>query len=353
MNGPQPAVKQIVLELTSACNLDCLYCYNVWKSPRCAYPAGQLPLGETFRVIDRLLAELPLEMVALSGGEPFLRADLPQIVAFLWSRHVDTVIITNGTLLTQQRIEQTPGARNYELPLLSYRREVHDRLTRVEAFDRVIKGSLSLRRLGEHFAAAFIATRWNCPDLEKTLELAVALGAEGLLYNRMNVAAHNYPYLEELLPTPEMIRENLEVLEDFAGRYPFPISCSIPLQPCLVDTGRYPHLHFGFCPLGGVDAYFTVDPLGNLRVCNHSSVILGNLLENSFRDLYQRPYVERFKTELPAGCLDCPAEVRGRCHGGCKAAAEECFGSFEVEEPFLACYLKQRTIPASPPQPSG
>jgi radical SAM protein with 4Fe4S-binding SPASM domain len=346
-------IRQVVLEVTSACNLDCIYCYNVWKSPRCDYPRGQLPLQDTIRMIDRLLDELSLGSIAISGGEPFLRPDLPQIIAYLWSRHVQTVIITNGTLLTRERVEQTAGAYNYELPLLSYRREVHDRLTRREAFDRVIDGALNLRRLGGRFAVAFIATRLNYQDLDKTLELAVALGAEGMLYNRMNVSARNYPYAQELLPSLEMLRENLDVLENFASRYPFPISCSIPVQPCLIDTSQYEHIQFGFCPLGGENSYFTVDPLGNLRVCNHSSVILGNMLEDSFWDLYQRPYVDEFKTQMPASCLDCPAEIRDRCHGGCKAAAEECFGSFAVEEPFLACNLQRQTMPSPVTSPSG
>jgi pyrroloquinoline quinone biosynthesis protein E len=310
-------------------------------------------LRDTIQVIDRLLDDLPLESVAISGGEPFLRPDLPHIVAYLWSRRIRTVMITNGTLLTRERIERTPGAHNYELPLLSYRREVHDRLTRGEAFDRVIKGALNLRRLGVRFVVAFIATRLNYGDLEKTLELAVALGAEGMLYNRMNVAAHNYPHLQQLLPSLGMIRENLDVLESFAARYSFPISCSIPIQPCLIDTSQYQHIGLGFCPLGGENSYFTVDPLGNLRVCNHSSVILGNVLEDSFWDLYHRPYVEEFKTLMPASCLDCPAEIRDRCHGGCKAAADECFGSFEAEEPFLACNVQRRTMPGPVASPSG
>jgi pyrroloquinoline quinone biosynthesis protein E len=310
-------------------------------------------LPDTIQVIDRLLGDLQLESIAISGGEPFLRPNLPQIIAHLWSCRIRTVIITNGTLLTRERIERTPGAHNYELPLLSYRREMHDRLTRGEAFDRVIKGAINLKRLGERFVVAFIATRLNYGDLERTLELAVALGAEGMMYNRMNVAAHNYPYLQDLLPAPAMIQENLEVLDSFAARYSFPITCSIPIQPCLIDTSQYKHVGFGFCPLGGEDSYFTVDPLGNLRVCNHSSVILGNVLEDSFWDLYRRPYVDEFKTLMPASCLDCPATVRDRCHGGCKAAAEECFGSFEAEEPFLACNLERRAMPCSVVPPSG
>lgn len=345
MSAEGPRVRQIVLEVTSACNLDCSYCYNVWKAPGGAYPRGQLPLADLLRLLEGLLDEVSPESVAISGGEPFLRADLPRIVAYLWSRHVRTVVITNGTLLTPERIAATPGVANYELPLLSYRRAVHDALTRRQAFDRVIDGALNLRRAGERFAMAFVATRLNYRDLSHTLELAVALGAESLMYNRMNVSAHNLLHGGELLPTPGMIRENLEVLESFAARHSFPIACSIPIQPCLLDTSPYAHLHFAFCPLGGESSYFTVDPLGNLRVCNHSSRILGNLLERSFAELCRDPYVEAFRTVMPAGCRACPAAIRDRCHGGCKAAAAECYGSFEAEEPFLACHPGWRTMP--------
>lgn len=344
MNDRGLTIRQVVLEVTPACNLDCVYCYNVWKKPGRDYPRGQLGLADLIRLIDRLQAELPLQSVAISGGEPFTRPDLPAIVAHLWARGIQTVVITNGTLLTRERIERTPGVNNYELPLLSYRREVHDRLTRRDAFDHVVEGALNLRRLGERFAVAFVATRLNWRDLDKTLELAVALGAEGMMYNRMNVTPFNNR--PELTPSVEMVEENLALLEEFAARYPFPISSSIPIPPCLIDTSRYPHVHFGFCPLAGENSYFTVDPLGNLRVCNHSSVILGNLLEEPFWDLYERRYVMRFRTEMPASCQACPSTVRDVCHGGCKASAAECFGSFEEEEPFLACHMQQRVTPA-------
>jgi len=345
MDGKPDKVKQLVLEVTSACNLDCVYCYNVWKSPRCNYPRGQLPLYDLLHLIDRLVVELDLETVAITGGEPLLRNDLPQIIRYLWSLNIHTIVITNGSLLTKERIEQLPGVQNYEIPLLSYRREVHDRLTRREAFDRVIQGTLNLRRAKEEFTVAFVATRLNCADLEKTVELAVSLGAIGMLYNRMNVSAYNYQYSQDLLPSLAMIQENLEFLDDFAGRYHFPISSSIPIPPCLMDTTRYKNLHCGFCPLGGEDSYFTVDPLGNLRVCNHSSVILGNLLENSFWDLYQHPYIDQFRTEIPDSCQDCSAAIRDICQGGCKAAGAECFGSFKDQEPFIVCNRVQQTIP--------
>ncbi len=337
--------EHIVFEVTAACNCDCVYCYNVWKAPGTSYPKGELALPEIVRMFDRLLVELPVKSVALSGGEPFLRKDLPEIVSYLWARGLQVVIITNGTLLSAENIDRTSGATNYELPLLSHRREVHDRLARYQSFRDVLNGMRNLDRAGALFVVAFIATRVNYSDLERVVQLAVAMGARGILYNRMNAGAFNLQYLEEYFPTTDMVAENLETLEQLAAEFGIPISCSIPIQPCLIDITRYPHLQFGFCPLGGKESYYTIDPLGNLRVCNHSSTILGNLREGYFDELIQCPYVEDFKTVMPDVCLSCAPEVRSRCHGGCKMAAQECYGSFRLSEPFLRRHRDRQSLP--------
>ena len=331
--------ENIVFEITSDCNNDCMYCYNVWKSPCFNYPKGKMSLSDVIKVIDNLLEDLPLKAIAISGGEPFLRDDLPQIVSYLWSQNINSVIITNGTLLTKKNIRRTSGANNYELTLLSYRKAIHNQLTRRECFNRVIQGMHNLKEADRRFVVAFIATRLNYKDLEKTIELAIALGAEGILYNRMNVSAYNYQYVKMLLPTVDMIRENLDVLERFGESYGLPISCSIPIQPCLIDMSQYKYIYTGFCPLSGKNdgkkAYFTIDPIGNLRICNHSSFILGNLIEESILDLMSHSYIQKFRKTIPKNCVSCSPNIRDYCHGGCKAAAEECFGSLEISEPFL------------------
>jgi len=309
-----------------------------------------MPLSDVIRIIDKIIEEIPLNSVALSGGEPFLRRDLSQIVSYLWSQHINSVIITNGTLLTKENIERTAGANNYEIPLLSYRREIHNKLTKRDCFNKVVEGTHNLQVAGARFTVAFIATQLNYKDLERTVELAIALGAEGLLYNRMNVSAHNYQYMKKLLPTVDMLKENLDVLEKCGQSYGLPVSCAIPIQPCLIDMNQYNHVYSAFCPLAGKNdaknAYFTIDPMGNLRVCNHSSIILGNLLENGILDLMRHPYIQQFRKTIPRDCISCPSEFLDYCHGGCKAAAAECCGTLEKSEPFLECYFQERTIPA-------
>jgi radical SAM protein with 4Fe4S-binding SPASM domain len=163
--------------------------------------------------------------------------------------------------------------------------------------------------------------------------LAFAFGARGVMLNRFNVGGRGITNLDELLPSADEIRNALVVAEAASVEFGLPISCSIPIQPCLVDTSPFPHLGFGFCAAGTDRAYYTLDPVGNLRPCNHTSTILGNLFNTSFTDLTTPARLADFCQALPTFCQPC--SQRQVCQGGCKAAAQACYGSLSAEEPFL------------------
>jgi radical SAM protein with 4Fe4S-binding SPASM domain len=141
--------------------------------------------------------------------------------------------------------------------------------------------------------------------------------------------------MEMLLPTAGQVRRALAIADAAAAEFGLPISCSIPIQPCLMDTRAYPHLGFGYCAAGSERAYYTLDPLGNLRPCNHTDLILGNLFERSFPEIIAPERMQTFIQARPAFCDPCPQ--REECQGGCKAAAQVCYGSLTAEEPFLRC----------------
>jgi radical SAM protein with 4Fe4S-binding SPASM domain len=293
---------------------------------------------EIKEVIAKLQDEAPVENIALSGGEPLLREDLPEILAFIKDRGIASVVITNGTLLSKERVAATMVGGTYEVTLLSYHREVHDQLAgRRGAWDAAIDGVANVRQAGGRMVAVFIATKHNYMDLFKTAELAIALGAYGLMYNRMNLGAHNIRYADQLLPTPAMVRENLDMLEELGEKYGLPIAVSVVIEPCVVDVRKYEHAHFGWCPLAGEDSYFTIDPVGNVRICNHSPVILGNIKRERFVDIYyNHPHVRSFHDTWPEECVNCDPELKEMCRGGCKAAAEQCYGTLARVDPFVA-----------------
>ncbi|KAF0106350.1 MAG: hypothetical protein FD146_2616 [Anaerolineaceae bacterium] len=336
MNG-KPRLQSLIFEVTQACNHACLHCYNVWQGPQAVpYPRGQLDTPRTLNLLAKALEETVCSHVTLTGGEPLLRPDLPDILEFLQRRRVQATVISNGHLLDEAAASSliARGVGLFELPLLSHRREVHDELSGTPgAWDAVLAAMANVRLQHGQVVAAFVATRRNIAHLSETLKLAFAFGARGVMFNRFNPGGRGREHLAELLPTVEQVRAALDVAESAAVELHLPISCSIPIQPCLIDLRRYPHLGFGFCAAGSERAYYTLDPLGNLRACNHTDMILGNLFEEPFADLIAPKRMSAFTCAIPAFCADC--DRRLECQGGCKASAQVCYGSLTAEEPFL------------------
>jgi MoaA/NifB/PqqE/SkfB family radical SAM enzyme len=81
------------------CNLACTYCneYDDFSKP--------VDTAEMLRRIDQLAA-LGTAVVTISGGEPLLHPDLDQIIARMRVRGILSGMITNGYLLTAERIER-------------------------------------------------------------------------------------------------------------------------------------------------------------------------------------------------------------------------------------------------------
>ena len=81
------------------CNLACAYCneYDNYSKP--------VPLSAMMARLDRL-AELGTTIITISGGEPLLHPDLDAIIAHIRYRGIIAGLITNGYLLTSERVQR-------------------------------------------------------------------------------------------------------------------------------------------------------------------------------------------------------------------------------------------------------
>ncbi len=86
------------------CNLDCAYCneYDKVSEP--------VPTEKMIERIDQLAA-FGTSIIVFSGGEPLLHPDLDQLITRIRSHGVIAGLITNGYLLTKDRIEKLGKAR--------------------------------------------------------------------------------------------------------------------------------------------------------------------------------------------------------------------------------------------------
>ena len=91
--------RMLTYTVTFRCNARCIMC-DSWKMSG----EGDLSLEE----IQRLLQQLPtMDVVRLTGGEPFVRTDLPEIVALV-QKHIQPLwlhITSNGFLTDRIRTQ--------------------------------------------------------------------------------------------------------------------------------------------------------------------------------------------------------------------------------------------------------
>ena len=340
MSRPPIRQQSFVFEATLRCNFDCGHCYNVWKNGRSS-PGGELPTEATLAMLDAMLTQTGARLVTVTGGEPLLRPDIFAIVDHLAARGAGVNFLTNGSLLDEAAIARLSETVSlFELPLLSARRDVHDAMSgHTGAFDAVTLAIASLKAARQRVVSVFVATRDNAADWPAAAELAFALGVDGIMLNRFNPGGAGAARIDRLQLSPGELAGLLDQAEALVERFGLSIACSIPMPPCLLDHARWPRLGFGFCAAGGDKAYYTLDPLGNVRPCNHSPRVLGNIRSTPFAEMVGGEPMRQFMAARPAFCSGCGLEHT--CQGGCKAAAEACFGDVSAADPFLAAHAAE------------
>jgi pyrroloquinoline quinone biosynthesis protein E len=340
--------RTIVAEVTSACTHACRHCYNFWRDdrPRTITPTT-LSRDELRGLVRRIKQETALEQVAISGGEPLLRADLPGILQDILDAGLNAVVITSGAQLTPGRVRRLPPGTLLEVTLFGADAELHDRIVGGKGtLKRVIEGVSRAREHGCRLVVSVVVSALNVHEVRSALELGIALGAEGFLLNRMNLTSRTMRDAE-LVMTREHLRAMLAAAEGVAAEYDAPIAVSVPVPACVVDLEDYPHLHFGWCPRGGAEAYYTIGHDGLLRPCNHSSVVLGDLRTSSFGELTESAKAREFWAPCPDDCLTCEHPLRDVCRGGCPAASDECYGTRKRWDPVIEAAMRggARVVP--------
>jgi radical SAM protein with 4Fe4S-binding SPASM domain len=306
--------RSLVWEVTGRCSLTCVHCYNVWSRRGCK--VAELTPGARLRLVERLATHRrALKAITLSGGEPLLLSDLDQLVARL--RHAlpsaQINVATNGLLLTPRRAQtlRQAGASAVQLTLLSARPEVHDGLVGQQGAQMMVLAAFAAaKQAGLNVASFFVATRRNVEDLPGAAKLALALGADAVVFNRFQPGGRGLSRWRELTPTADQLARAAGQIRELRTRAPVPLGT--PLPPCEAAG-----LEVLSCPIGTRNAYPCIGPDGDLRPCNHWPVAGGSLLERPLARLLRQPLFRHPPGERPSECQGCSWT---RCRGGCPAA---------------------------------
>ena len=155
--------RRIILALTNLCNSRCKTCF-LWKNKKKIEPnTGDL----------KKFAETPIfkeaRFLALTGGEPFLRKDIDEIVNMFKQKNpnLHLAILTNA-LLPELIYEKVKNMPRDVLINLSFngKEETHDEIRGVKGnFKKLLETIENLKKLGQNMSFIFTVTKENYDQL--------------------------------------------------------------------------------------------------------------------------------------------------------------------------------------------
>ncbi|MEF2677242.1 MAG: radical SAM protein, partial [Bilophila wadsworthia] len=134
-----PLCRLIAWEVTRSCNLACKHC-RAEAHPE-PYP-GELSTEEAKALIDTF-PSVGNPIIIFTGGDPMIRPDVYELIAYAGSKGLRCVMSPNGTLITPENARKIKeaGVQRCSISIDGYNAEKHDAFRCVPgAFDATMRG---------------------------------------------------------------------------------------------------------------------------------------------------------------------------------------------------------------------
>ena len=315
---------------TNACNMYCDHCY---REAGCK-AEEELSTSEAKTMLEQI-ARAGFKIMIFSGGEPLLRPDILELVAYATKLSLRPVFGTNGTLITLDMAHKlkAAGAMGMGISLDSMDAKKHNEFRKFpNAWEGAVQGMKNCREAGLPFQIHTTVMDWNSHELEAMTDFAVELGA----------VAHHFFFL---VPTGRAKTIEAESLR--AEQYEAVLTrimkkqqeVDIELKPTCAPQFMRIAAQMGVktrfrrgCLAG--TAYCIISPRGKVQPCAYLNMELGDVRETPFDEIWKNSEVlNTLRTlEYKGGCGSC--EFKRVC-GGCRARAA-CYndGDYMAEEPW-------------------
>jgi cyclic pyranopterin phosphate synthase len=213
----QRPLRNLRISVTDRCNLRCSYCMPeedyVWL------PREQILNFEEMSTLVDVFMDLGVDKIRLTGGEPLLRRDLPQLVRLLADKPKlrDLALTTNGVLLAEQAPAlHAAGLHRVTVSLDTLRPERFTALTRRANHGQVLEGIAALAPAG--FTGTKLDTvvmrDINDDELAELIEYGRTVPAEVRFIEYMDVGGATRWTMDKVVSRSEM----LQTLERRYGR---------------------------------------------------------------------------------------------------------------------------------------
>ncbi len=369
---------QVVWNITRACNLKCVHCYENAGLPG----QNESTTEEALKGIN-ILADAGVLILAFSGGEPTIRPDILKLLQRSTDRGMYTAVATNAIAFASRRKVKEfkkAGLQFAQISLDGFNPKTHDKFRGVSgAFKKTVQGIKNCVAEDLFVEMAATATRFNYKEIPAMIEFAEKLGVNWFMLYNFVPTGRGVDIIESDLTPDEredilkicwnkMKTTGIDVLStapQFAR-----IAQEIEAQP--IPTGEAGTVANGVCSkteayvvpthfynpklpgqlktladfIGGCGAgrfYISLEPNGDIFPCvffpHEDAVKVGNLFKDDFEEVWRNSellWQIRDKDKLAENCGSC--KFRYTC-GGCRARAYNYFKDILAPDP--GCILNR------------
>lgn len=312
----------VAWNLTKRCNLACAHCYisaGSWHAQE-----TELSTEECMRILDEILNVNSNPMLILTGGEPLLRDDLEAIAKEASSKGATVVIGTNGTGLTEARIDSLmkSGVKGVAVSIDSLSAKYHDRFRHgggalsetQEAISRCAEKSLD-------FVIQTTVTSGNRHELKDLAKWSADAGAISFnVYFVVPTGRAERMKGMSSAENEEVLAELVVLEKEYRGTMMIRSKCQPQImRHVFEESADSPLLNYETrCPCGV--HYVRITPEGKVTPCPYMPLIAGDLLTQSFKEIWETSpvFTDLREGELSGRCGRC--EYKEVC-GGCRARA--------------------------------
>jgi radical SAM protein with 4Fe4S-binding SPASM domain len=166
------------IEVTARCNLKCVHCYIAYDQDDSDAKERELSAVELRRVLDEIVDEGCLCLL-LTGGEPLIRPDFPDLYLYAKKKGLIVTLFTNGTMITPEIADflaEWPP-RGVEITLYGGSQQTYEAVTRVPgSYARCIRGIELLLDRGLPLNLKTVLLTTNRHELDAMQTYAASLG---------------------------------------------------------------------------------------------------------------------------------------------------------------------------------
>lgn len=291
---------RVLWEITNTCNYHCSYC--IFSSETKRYE-NELTTDEVKKAIKEL-KENNFTYIKFTGGEPFVRKDMVEILKYASELEFDMDISTNASLVTSEIAQEL---KNINFPMVHVSldgndKDTHEYVRGENTFERTLRGIRHLTNNNIYTRIGTVIYKKNEDKLEEIIKLAIELNANEIIFSFMEAVGRLEGDDTNISKTP--INNIKHQLEELAVKYKNEIKVKYSFtENNITETEEY-------CP--AINKFLYINNLGQVSPCtwvvSENSKYKSNLtLKNStFSEIIKsepiQKYLKYIKENKIKGC---------------------------------------------------